>query len=130
MIDRPFAQRDVLKQVPCRTNLEQVSLALTRIAIIAISELVVSPGRLHDLDRGDVEVIANLHHALRMECRKVERNLAGRLPRGVAVERFEPLAYGSTGIDCLPEGRDCDSGCQCDDHHYASSKARHAALQF
>src|SRR4051812_20479331 len=130
MIDRPFAQGDVLKQVSCRINLEQVSLALARIAIIAISGLVVFPGRLRDLDRRDVEVIANLHHALGMKRREIERNLAGRLPRGVAVERFEPLAYGSTGIDCLPEGRDCDSGCQCGDHHYASSKASHAALRF
>ena len=50
MIDRPFAQRDVFNQVSCRIDLEQVPFALTRIAIIAISGLVLCPGRLRDLD--------------------------------------------------------------------------------
>src|SRR4051794_34508491 len=108
MIDRPFAQRDVLKQVSRRIDLEQVSFALTRIAIVAISGLVVFLGRLGDLDRRDVEIIPNLHHSLRMERRKVEWDLAGWLPHGVPVERLEPLAYGSTGIDCFREGGDCD----------------------
>src|SRR3954452_25113810 len=88
-INRPFAQCDVLKQVSRRIDLEQVSFALPRITIIAISGLVVFLGRLRDFDRRDVKIIANLHHSLRMERRKAEWDLAGWLPHGVPVGSFK-----------------------------------------
>src|SRR5207342_1134152 len=75
---------------------EQVTDALAGVAVVAVHRLRKARRRLGDLDRRDVEVLADADHSLRMLRVEIDLDRRNRLPDGAA--RQHPDAIGDDGV--------------------------------
>ena len=80
MIDRAFAELQFADEIALQVDLEQVRRALARVAVIAVDRLRKALGRRLDLDRRHENIVADLHHALRMVGEEIDRHRLDLFP--------------------------------------------------
>ena len=113
VIDVAFAELHLAQQLAGAVELEQVSGPLAGRPVEPVARCGKALRRLEDLDRGHVEALADLQHALRMVGRERDRNGRDRLP-GAALGHAQELVgdgvVGVRGADRKECGKAGDNG--------------------
>ncbi len=106
-----FAKDDVVQQVAFAVEHEQVADALAGGSVVAVDRLGVAHRTLEDLDRAQVDPVADDFHRLRVEGIESDRDGRGLRPRGVArdvVEGGHQCLVRAAGLGGLQGGRGGD----------------------